>query len=1358
MNPETEQLFEKLVVERGLVSPEAMAEARRAQASDRPGETQPLLNVLIDRKAGDTVKLRDLAQTAALRSGSERVVIGGFDLLEKIGQGGMGAVYRARQILMDRIVALKLMRPKLAKDTRHLERFLREAKASARLRHPNIVQGIDAGNDKGYYYFALEFVDGETLREVITREGALPEDECVDIGIQMARALEHASRFGMVHRDVKPANILIEKGTGVAKLADLGLAKSTEAGDTSVTQVGMAIGTPNYINPEQARGEREIDVRSDIYSLGATLYRAATGHLPFEGGSAPIIMSKHMSEKLVPPDERNPEVSAGFSLVIQRMMEKDREARYQTPTELLGDLERVSRGEQPAATLPKPAAARPARATGTPRSRPMIVLAGVAGAIALLAVVAVALGLFRREEGGGGGAGADAAILYTRAAQLARTEPTQEHFDGVLSNLNKCLALAPDGPRARDAEALKKAVQELRGLTQTTAKNPQQWILKAKALEKLAKSAPKDPPYGETVRAYWRSRAREHVAAAVHLAIAEPIRVPEASAWLQALKTYAPDTATAGEAAAKEPELAKILRDNSDHILATFAKRAESATAKRQFKTAAAIIRSSVPPHLVTPELQELIDKKVAVVHEAADRDYERLRNEVWALLDQNDAGQARDLFASDRDRLDLEHLRPKLDELGGTVDAADEFLRMFADVKQLEASVSADRWAVGKAVLAIRDRFPKDPYVAERLVPYDDLMRKALERGPVAAALKDVQGLIDRKEYAEADAAIDKLIAKPELLAAERLEAKGLRVRFGPEYVLVKRLTAGLPSHLPVTGIYLKVKGTGPLVRCNVLDVSTDGLWVETREGKRSLRWGELGAQAFYVLAFEKFPIIAKDDARGQYHLAQLLAGEKHGQAKELAHRAIELVEERPGSDVPGRATLLVRAHALLNRVLEDEAASALRQLADIVRQAEKPKVLEKALSAHDAFEREYGATRYVVEHADSVGEVEAVLAEALLEQRIVQIAPMVAKADWLGILARLAEAEDEAAAIGPQTSDRREQIAELRRFGRLYLAEATIYDQVFSVRPWKGNRLKALQEHADPLIARRAERYAAIFKVKVGRQKTPAAQLRYAYEEWSRRRKSHVWVSNVNTRLARYNGVFRHWPQARDQMAQAEANAAGDFAQTAIRDKKGTWLQNTGDYMLIAMAENFLRYRGDAGSPAGADMDQHRLNAYIRTAGRSRLLRFFVANQAEKAMREYRAVGDHPARFCLIAAGQHLALGSLTDAYKHYDRLCSSRSPQLKGYAWRGYLGRGRVRERAKKYAAAVSNYEKALARAKAWGDAYTCAKAITELCVHSGKYNRASVAKKAVNELLKRAGGGRTGARRRTAAVNLLRRKKE
>ncbi len=266
----------------------------------------------------------------------------GYEIIDLLGKGGMGSVYKARQKSLDRIVALKVLSPDIARDETYLKRFTTEARALARLNHENIIAGIDVGEANGYRYFAMEYVEGESLAAVIESEGAIAEKRALTIAMQIARALVHADKNSLVHRDVKPQNIMIGRND-VAKLCDLGLAMTAEE-RKEARERGQSIGTPHYISPEQARGEHHVDIRSDIYSLGATLYHAVTGETPFTGTSPMVLMTKHLTEDPVPPRKRNPKVSRPLNDLVLKMMAKEKDRRYQTPIELLEDMERVLAG------------------------------------------------------------------------------------------------------------------------------------------------------------------------------------------------------------------------------------------------------------------------------------------------------------------------------------------------------------------------------------------------------------------------------------------------------------------------------------------------------------------------------------------------------------------------------------------------------------------------------------------------------------------------------------------------------------------------------------------------------------------------------------------------------------------------------------------------------------------------------------------------------------------------------------------------------------------------------------------------------------------------------------------------------
>jgi serine/threonine protein kinase len=284
-----------------------------------------------------------MPQEAQSASPGSLGVIGGFELLEPIGQGAMGTVYRARQLSLDRIVALKVLPPSFAEDQRFTERFQREARAVASLANHHIVQAIDSGRDAktGLWYFAMEYVDGPSLGRVLKEKGALPERQVLGIARQVAEALECAHTNRIVHRDIKPDNILLTR-TGEAKLADLGLARRTGEAEAALGKPGQTMGTPNYMAPEQIRGELDqIDVRTDLYALGGTLFHLVTGQPPFSGPTNAAIMAKQLTEKPPLAHRISDRVNEPFSRLICQLMQKDPTQRIQTPTELIAQLDRI---------------------------------------------------------------------------------------------------------------------------------------------------------------------------------------------------------------------------------------------------------------------------------------------------------------------------------------------------------------------------------------------------------------------------------------------------------------------------------------------------------------------------------------------------------------------------------------------------------------------------------------------------------------------------------------------------------------------------------------------------------------------------------------------------------------------------------------------------------------------------------------------------------------------------------------------------------------------------------------------------------------------------------------------------------
>ncbi|MCK6472803.1 MAG: protein kinase [Planctomycetes bacterium] len=270
--------------------------------------------------------------------------IGPFRVLSVLGKGAMGVVLKARQEGLDRTVAVKVLAAHIAHDATFIERFQREVRVSARLNHPNVVQGIDVGRDavSGLWYFAMEFIEGTSAGALLKERGALPEREALKIARDVAAALACAEANGIVHRDIKPENILLDM-QGTAKLADLGLARQRKD-DAALTQSGQTVGTPYYMAPEQVEGRlEEIDIRSDLYALGATLFHFVTGRPPFEGSSPAVIMSKHLSEKPPMANRVEPEVTAPCAQLIAWMLEKDAAKRPQHPDEVAAEIDELLR-------------------------------------------------------------------------------------------------------------------------------------------------------------------------------------------------------------------------------------------------------------------------------------------------------------------------------------------------------------------------------------------------------------------------------------------------------------------------------------------------------------------------------------------------------------------------------------------------------------------------------------------------------------------------------------------------------------------------------------------------------------------------------------------------------------------------------------------------------------------------------------------------------------------------------------------------------------------------------------------------------------------------------------------------------
>ena len=263
-----------------------------------------------------------------------RIIGNRYEIIEKVGSGGMATVYKARDTILNRYVAVKVLRDEFTTDEEFIKRFNTEAQSAARLTHPNIVSVFDVGQEYNIYYIVMELIQGKTLKQIISEEGALPWKWTVNIAIQICSALEMAHKNGIVHRDIKPHNIIITED-GIAKVTDFGIAKAVS--NSTITAFGTTIGSVHYFSPEHARGGYT-DAKSDLYSLGVVMYEMITGKVPFDADTPVSVALKHMQEEPVEPIQLNSRVPVAVNHIILKAMKKDTGLRYASATDMMKDL------------------------------------------------------------------------------------------------------------------------------------------------------------------------------------------------------------------------------------------------------------------------------------------------------------------------------------------------------------------------------------------------------------------------------------------------------------------------------------------------------------------------------------------------------------------------------------------------------------------------------------------------------------------------------------------------------------------------------------------------------------------------------------------------------------------------------------------------------------------------------------------------------------------------------------------------------------------------------------------------------------------------------------------------------------
>jgi eukaryotic-like serine/threonine-protein kinase len=362
------------------------------------------------------------------------VFAGRYLVRGEVGRGGMGTIYRALDRETGEEVSIKLINPDIAADRKAVERFRNEVRIARRIVHKNVCRMIDLGRDGGIHYLTMEYVPGEDLKSLIRRAGRIDPAAAAGIARQICLGLAEAHRLGVIHRDLKPQNVMIE-ASGNVRILDFGLARSADT--CGATTTGMILGTPGYISPEQIDG-RDVDQRTDIYSLGVLLYEMLTGRLPFEGASALDVIHKQRSERAGDPRALEPAIPAALGRIVLKCLERNRESRYRTVEDVLGDLEAMAQ-----APGKRPAAAGPSAAEDRPRPvRPAARRMALAGLLIAAAVALVVLGgkpLYRRTPAGPAPGPIDLAVIsFVNGTGIPAYDYLQEAIpDLLISSLER---------------------------------------------------------------------------------------------------------------------------------------------------------------------------------------------------------------------------------------------------------------------------------------------------------------------------------------------------------------------------------------------------------------------------------------------------------------------------------------------------------------------------------------------------------------------------------------------------------------------------------------------------------------------------------------------------------------------------------------------------------------------------------------------------------------------------------------------------------------------------------------------------------------------------------------------------------
>jgi hypothetical protein len=636
--------------------------------------------------------------------------IAGYLIEERIGRGAMGTVYKATQLSLDRTVALKILARELVSDTGFIDMFVREAQNAGQLNHPNIVQVYDVGNYKSVYYFSMEYMAGGSVYDLINREGAQPFDRALALAADSARGLLYAEKRGIVHRDIKPDNLMLGVD-GTAKIGDLGIARRMHAG-TTVAEEGI-FGSPHYMAPEQAQGLK-VDARTDIYSLGATMYHVLSGKTPFSGKSPQEIILKQINEKPRPLLEANPLVPPEVAAVVEKCMAKDPEARYGSSKDLLDELTGLKgRAHKIRGTVPLKERAKELKRKYL---LPLIVV--------VIAAAAAAAGFFIYR---GYVAGRREYQVAWQKAQEALKE-AQEHLDKK----------NPD----RALEVLKRIRKEHAGLPEVTDRAAQ--------LEKAAKTLAQELAAEVLAR-----EADQALAAARKFEKDNPGNPAEAAQKYQLVARKFSGTDAASAARSEERRLRKEIEEKkgveslAQAQLQTVMEGVRTFAARHRYGKALELLDTFPERFRDTDAAKEIEAKKTSIMQDAR-RAFDRLKAAAQQLVAKKQYEQAKGLLLDAAEAYQLKEITEEAERMAGQIDKMVEQL----EDQQKKQALDQDRKVYSEGVakargLVLEHKF--DSAAAEyRSLPlllstneYRDMAKLKLEEIALAKAAR--QTLIDQ-------------------------------------------------------------------------------------------------------------------------------------------------------------------------------------------------------------------------------------------------------------------------------------------------------------------------------------------------------------------------------------------------------------------------------------------------------------------------------------------------------------------------------------------------------------------------------------------------------------------------------------